>query len=176
MRIISGVYKGKTIHAPKNLPVRPTTDFAKEALFNVLNNHFDFGSVTVLDLFCGTGNISYEFLSREVKQVIAVDRNFHCINFVRKTANVLKAPQIKPLKYDVFKFLESCSIKFDIIFADPPYDLDNISKISELVFENDLLNPEGWLIVEHSKYTDLSQLERFDGNRKYGNVTFSFFK
>src|SRR5690606_40166861 len=140
MRIISGLYKSRRIVAPKNLPVRPTTDMAKEGLFNILNNTFYFDAIAVLDLFAGTGNISYEFASRGTKDIIAVDQDFGCIKFINQTSETFKMP-IKTIKSDVFKFLEKASLKFDVIFADPPYafTLEQFSKIPELVFQNGLL-------------------------------------
>lgn len=177
MRIISGLYKSRKIVAPKNLPVRPTTDMAKEGLFNILNNNFYFDDVSVLDLFSGTGNISYEFASRGTKDIIAVDEDFGCIKFINQTSENFKMP-IKTIKSDVFKFLEKASLQFNIIFADPPYalTLEQFSKIPELVFQNKLLEDDGILIVEHSKETDLSQLEYYRYSKSYGGNVFSFFK
>lgn len=177
MRIISGVYKSRKIAAPKNLPVRPTTDMAKEGLFNILNNHFYFDAISVLDLFAGTGNISYEFASRGTKDIIAVDQDFGCIKFINQTSENFKMP-IKTVKSDVFKFLEKASLKFNVIFADPPYafTLEQFSKIPELVFQNNLLETDGLFVVEHSKETNLSQLEHFSYSKSYGGNMFSFFE
>lgn len=177
MRIISGKYKGKRIIAPAKLPVRPTTDVAKEALFNILNNHFHIPSVKVLDLFSGTGNISYEFAARGAEDITAVDVNFDCVKFIKKTASELDFP-IFTIKSDVFKYLEKAPIKANIIFADPPYDMDKeeFSRIAQLVFEKELLLEEGQLIIEHSKHTDLSDLDKFREGRKYGSSVFSFFE
>lgn len=175
IRIISGTHKSRVIHAPKNLPVRPTTDFAKESLFNILNNHFEFDGVKVLDLFCGTGNITYEFLSRECKDIVCVDQNYACCSFVKKTIEDLKLPKAKVIKADVFSFLRNHTESYDIIFADPPFDLDKISQIAPLVFEKKLLRENGWLIVEHGPSTDLSSLPHFKKKRKYGNVNFAIF-
>ena len=177
MRIISGVYKGRRITAPKKLPVRPTTDMAKEALFNILNNQYYFDDISVLDLFSGTGNISYEFASRGTEQITAVDDNYGCIKFINETADFFEM-NISTIKSDVFKFLEKSKQKHTIIFADPPYDFDveAFSKIPELVFENDLLNEEGLLIVEHSKHTDLSHLQHYSHSKSYGGNMFSFFE
>ena len=122
MRIISGKLKGKRILAPKHLPVRPTTDMAKESLFNILNNQYYFDAITVMDLFSGTGNIAYEFASRGTQKVYAIDGNMGCVKFIHRTAKALELP-IQPYKSDVFKFLEKTTITSDIIFADPPYDL-----------------------------------------------------
>jgi len=176
MRIISGAFKGKRISAPKKLPVRPTTDMAKEGLFNILNNHFYFDESSIIDLFAGTGNISYEFASRGSKNVTAVDDSTHCIKFIDKTARELNL-DINIVKSDTFKYLERANIKADIIFADPPYaqSLDNFARIVELVFDNHLLLEEGMLILEHSSHTDLSGLKNFKNQRKYGGSVFSFF-
>jgi 16S rRNA (guanine966-N2)-methyltransferase len=177
MRIISGKYKSRRITAPKKLPVRPTTDIAKESLFNILNNHFYFDEVSVLDLFSGTGNISYEFASRGTQHITAVDQNFSCIKFINETAESFEMP-ISTIKSDVFKFLEKSKLKHNIIFADPPYnfEVDAFAKIPELIFLNQLLEDEGVLIVEHSKHTDLSHLDYFSYSKSYGGNMFSFFE
>ena len=177
MRIISGKFKGKRLIAPKTLPVRPTTDMAKEALFNILNFQIDFQEIKLLDLFAGTGNISYEFISRGTTQITAVDLHYGCVKFINKTANELEA-EINTVKSDVFKYLDKVKTKSDLIFADPPYDFstEDFQKIPQLVFENNLLEEEGLLIVEHSKHTDLSETANFSESRRYGNSVFSFFK
>ena len=177
MRIISGLYKSRKIIAPKNLPVRPTTDMAKESLFNIINNLYYFNDISVLDLFAGTGNISYEFASRGTEQITCVDQDFDCIKFINQTAEAFKMP-IQTIKSDVFKFLEKSPIQGNIIFADPPYNftVEQFSKIPELVFQNNLLLEEGLLIVEHSKHTDLSKLENFSYSKSYGGNMFSFFE
>ena len=177
MRIISGKFKGKRLIAPKTLPVRPTTDMAKEALFNILNFQIDFQEIKLLDLFAGTGNISYEFISRGTTQITAVDQHYGCVKFINKTANELEA-EINTVKSDVFKYLDKVKTKSDLIFADPPYDFstDDFQKIPQLVFDNNLLEEEGLLIVEHSKHTDLSETVNFSESRRYGNSVFSFFK
>lgn len=176
MRIISGKYKSKRISAPKNLPVRPTTDMAKESLFNILNNLYYFDSISVLDLFAGTGNISYEFASRGTETIYAVDAHFGCIKFINKIAKDLEL-DITTFKSDVFKFLEKTALKTDVVFADPPYDfeVDKFLKIVDLVFEKELLNEEGVLIVEHSKHTDLSNHPKYSYEKRYGGNVFSFF-
>ena len=168
MRIISGTNKGKRLIAPKKLPVRPTTDMAKEALFNILNNNFQFSQLSVLDLFSGTGNIAYEFASHGSKEITAVDANYDCVKFIKKTAQELDF-NITTIKSDVFKFLEKAYVKADIIFADPPYDFDEkeFLKIPEIVFEKNLLNPNGQLIIEHSKHTNLSDFPNFIEARRY---------
>lgn len=177
MRIISGEYKGRRITAPSKLPVRPTTDMAKEALFNILNNQYYFDDISVLDLFSGTGNISYEFASRGTQNITAVDANFGCVKFINETSESFEM-LIKTIKSDVFKFLEHSRQRHTIIFADPPYDFDlnQFSKIPELVFNNNLLENEGLLIVEHSKHTKLNDLQYYSHSKNYGGNMFSFFK
>lgn len=177
MRIISGEFKGRRITAPKKLPVRPTTDMAKEALFNILNNQYYLDEISVLDLFSGTGNISYEFASRGTTEILAVDADFGCVKFINETAESFGMP-IKTVKSDVFKFLEKNKQKHTIIFADPPYsfDVEAFSKIPNLVFENELLEENGLLIVEHSKHTDLSELVNYSHSKNYGGNMFSFFQ
>lgn len=177
MRIISGLYKSRKIIAPKNLPVRPTTDMAKESLFNIINNLYYFDAISVLDLFAGTGNISYEFASRGTEQITCVDQDYGCIKFINQTADKFEMP-IQTIKSDVFKFLEKTAIQSNIIFADPPYNFDEekFSKIPELVFKNNLLLDNGLLIVEHSKHTNLSELENYAYSKSYGGNVFSFFE
>jgi 16S rRNA (guanine(966)-N(2))-methyltransferase RsmD len=176
MRIISGSHGGRTIHPPKNLPVRPTTDFAKESLFNILNNKIEFEGLKVLDLFCGSGNISYEFLSRGATNVTCVDSSFACCTFVKKTLEAMKFEGGHVIKADVFSFLRNHSTTYDIIFADPPYDLEKLDQIGPLIIEKELLKPEGMMIIEHGPRTDLSAQPHFKEKRVYGNVNFSFFQ
>lgn len=175
MRIIGGTHKGKTIKLPKDLPVRPTTDFAKEALFNILANRIDFENTEVLDLFSGTGHISLEFASRGSKSNVSVDKNFKCVGFLKNTSKELNF-NINAIKSDVFDFLQKCNLKFDLIFADPPYDLEEIPIIHALVFQHNLLKENGILIIEHGPKTKLGELDGFTQHRKYGNVNFSFFQ
>ena len=176
MRIISGTHKGKRIKAPKKLPVRPTTDMAKEGLFNILNNTYYFDEVSVLDLFSGTGNISYEFASRGTKKSLCVDENLKCVNFINKTAKNLSFEGISIIQSDVFKFLTNYNQQKDIIFADPPYEMEGLNKIIDLVFEKKILSKKGTLVIEHSSKKDFSKQNFFTNNRRYGNVYFSFFK
>ncbi len=176
MRIVSGTHKGRVIHPPKNLPVRPTTDFAKESIFNILNNHFEFDGLKILDLFCGTGNISYEFASRGCGSITCVDSHFHCCDFVKKTSSTFKMEQIKVIKSDVFSFLKNGGNQYHIIFADPPYSLPNIETIAELVFQNNFLNKNGVLIVEHHSKTMLPKNEKYTDERVYGQSAFTFYK
>lgn len=177
MRIISGKFKGRRIFPPKNLPVRPTTDMSKEALFNVLNNHFNFEGLKILDLFAGTGNISFEFASRGSDNITAVDADFGCVKFIKQVAEEYDF-NIAALRNDVFKFLDKNTNSYDIIFADPPYALDQktFEKIISLVFTNDLLHENGMMIIEHSKYTKLDHMIHFSFKKSYGGSIFSFFE
>ncbi len=176
MRITGGELGGRIIHAPANLPIRPTTDFAKTALFNILSNHFEFENINVADLFAGAGSISYEFISRGAASVTAVDENYNCISFIKKTVSMLKITNLSAIKMDAFKFLLHTEKTFDIIFADPPFAHEKTSLIPDIVHDRKLLNTDGWLIVEHQAKRSLeSKTNSFD-TRKYGNCAFSFFK
>ena len=177
MRIISGTYKGRRLTAPKKLPVRPTTDMAKEALFNILNNRYYFDEIKVIDLFSGTGNISFEFASRGTKNITSVDAHFGCVKYINSVVKDFDF-NITTLKSDVFKFLEKTPLKADVIFADPPYDMDDdkFENIATLIFEREILEDEGLLIIEHSNQTDLSKHPHFSFSKKYGGNMFSFFE
>jgi 16S rRNA (guanine(966)-N(2))-methyltransferase RsmD len=177
MRIISGIHKGRRIQAPKKLPVRPTTDMSKEALFNILRNLIHISGIKVLELFAGSGNMSYEFGSRGAGSILAVDEHMPCVAFIKKTAELLDLP-IDAVKADVFAFLKNHKGTYDIIFADPPYALEESQFLDlvDSVMEKQLLNEDGLLIIEHSKHTDLSSHSSFDNQRKYGGTVFSFFK
>ena len=177
MRIISGKYKGRRIMPPKNLPVRPTTDMSKEALFNVLNNHFNFSELSILELFAGTGSISYEFASRGSAPILCIDGDLGCVNFIKKTAKEFDF-DITAIKSDVFKFLEKHRGTYDLIFADPPYGMSQqeFEQIINLIFENELLDEEGMLVVEHSKYTKLEHAPNYSFQKNYGGSVFSFFE
>lgn len=178
MRIISGTHKGRSIIAPNNLPTRPTTDFAKEGLFNILQSRLDkdYDELDILDLFCGTGNISYEFASRGAKSLTCVEVDFKCYEFIKKTIATFNFSNCKVVRNDVFLFLKICKIKFDLIFADPPYELPQIDRIHKMVFEKQLLQNGGLLIIEHGVKTNLSKLPYFVEKRSYGNVNFSIFE
>jgi len=177
MRIISGKHKGIRISAPKKLPVRPTTDMAKEALFNILNNNYYFEEVVALDLFSGIGSISLELASRGVVEVTSVDKHKACSHFLQQTANKLKL-ELNVINSDVYRFLERNIKQYDIIFADPPYAFsqEQFEKVYQLIFDKNLLTTNGMLIIEHSKQTNLSQLTHFIKERKYGGNCFSFFE
>ncbi|WP_029903791.1 RsmD family RNA methyltransferase [Prevotella sp. 10(H)] len=177
MRIISGKYKGRRFNPPKNFRARPTTDFAKENLFNVLNNMIDWEETTALDLFGGTGGISFELVSRGCPKVVCIEKDFNHASFIEKTKSELKIQsELSLLKMDVFCYLERAKEQFDLIFADPPYDLKNFTEVPRLVFERDLIKPEGMLILEHSKDYDFSDLPLFTTKRVYGSVNFSMFE
>ncbi len=177
MRIISGIYKGKRLTAPKSLPVRPTTDFAKEALFNILNHRVDFNQIAFLDLFAGTGNISYEFGSRGCTDITSVDTDFGCVKFIQKVSDELSF-NIKTVKTDVFKYVKAGSGNFDVVFADPPYDftIEQLDTLITTIFKNGLIEEDGMVIFEHTKHNDLSQIFHFAEARKYGGSVFSFFE
>lgn len=175
MRIIGGSLKGLRLNPPKNLPVRPTTDLAKEALFNILQNQIELEDIRVLDLFSGTGNLALEFASRQALQVVAVDRSIQCVNYIKDMARQHGLPQIKTFKADVFKYLEMETERYDLIFADPPYDISRIPDIAKLVFDKNLLLPGGLLVVEHQSLQNLSNHPAFVEQRKYGHSSFSFF-
>lgn len=176
MRIIAGKYKGRNIQAPASLPVRPTTDYAKSGLFNILNNHFDFEELSVLDLFCGTGNISFEFSSRGVKNISCVDAHRSCVKFVSEYAAKIGAEGINPIKSDVFKFIAHHAKQYDIIFADPPFELKETDTLPELILSKGLLKKNGWLIVEHLNKRTLESKIEYDEIREYGNCAFSIYK
>ena len=177
MRIISGKYKGRRLNPPKKLPVRPTTDMAKEALFNILNNQFYFDEISVLDLFAGTGSICYEFASRGTDDITCIEQNYNCIKYIIQISESFDM-SINAIKDDVYKYLENCKRQFTIIFADPPYAFSDqeFYKIPQLVFNKDLLHENGLLIIEHSKHTDLSNLINYSYSKSYGGNKFSFFK
>lgn len=175
MRIISGKYKSRRIQVPPNLKARPTTDFAREGLFNVLNNLIEWEETNALDLFSGTGSIAFELVSRGCPKVISVEMDNQHWRFINKTKETLGAVELFALKADVFKFISACKEQFDLIFADPPYDMNGIDTIPTTIFENNLLKSDGLFILEHSKKFDFTLLPYFKRELKYGNVHFSFF-
>lgn len=176
IRIISGTHRGRRILAPKHLPVRPTTDFAKESLFNILGNHFDFEKIKVLDLFSGTGAISYELASRGCTKITAVDTNPHCWKFIRETTQQLGfADVIHVVKANAFSYVKNAAEQFDLIFADPPFELKTTGTLPALVFEHNLLKPGGRLVVEHPAKPGMPPSEWFLELRTYGNVNFTIY-
>ena len=176
MRIISGKCGGRIINPPKNLRARPTTDFAKENLFNVLGNMIDFEGITVLDLFAGTGSMSYEFASRGAASVTSVEINAVHYNFIRQTAKGFGLDNLHPVKANVFLYLKSCAKQYDVIFSDAPYDLEGSEQVINLVMENNLLKDGGIFIFEHSKSLNVSQYPHYKQTRSYGSVQFSIFE
>lgn len=175
MRIISGRFKGRRFDPPSNITARPTTDFAKESLFNLITNMIDIEGITALDLFSGTGSISYELASRDAMHITSVEMSDRHIAYIRKMCSTLGINNIRIVKQDVFRFLANTSYKYDLIFADPPYQLTNINEIPDAVINNNHLNTNGILIVEHGKSTDFSKHPAFVEHRSYGNVHFSLF-
>ena len=177
MRIISGSHRGRQIFPDKSFSARPTTDFAKENLFNVLTNYMDLEDISALDLFSGTGSISYEFASRGAREIVSIEQNYKHYMFIRRTAKELGFKHIKIYKTDVFIACKKLKgRKFDLIFADPPYMLDKIDDIPAAIFDNELLSENGIAIIEHPANTDFSSHPRFSEHRQYGSVNFSLFR
>ncbi|MCR4583571.1 MAG: 16S rRNA (guanine(966)-N(2))-methyltransferase RsmD [Prevotella sp.] len=180
MRIITGKYKGRHFDIPRTFKARPTTDFAKENIFNVLVQYIDFDDAVALDLFSGTGSISLELLSRGCKQVFSIemDRDHHrfICDCVKKLQGNAPASPVTPLRADAFKFIKACKIQFDFIFADPPYALEELPKIPDMIFEKGLLKPKGIFVFEHGKNHDFSTHPHFVEHRSYGSVNFTLFR
>lgn len=176
MRIISGALGGRRLNPPANMPyTRPTTDIAKEGLFNILQNHLDFDGLKTLDLFGGTGSISYELASRGATDLTIVEKDTQMFQFIKKTVEHLKVENAKVLKTDVFKFIEDCTETFDFIFAGPPYALTAIDELPAKVFQKPILNSDGWFVLEHTPRNDYSDLPYFKMARNYGTTVFTFF-
>ncbi len=176
MRIISGKFKSRVLKTHQDLPVRPTTDYAKESLFNILNNWYYFDDISVLDLFTGTGNISFEFASRGSDRVVAIDSNRDCINFVESTITELGLDNVMAAsRMDAMDYVELTTEKFKVIFADPPYDYEDYPKLIQTILDRELLKENGTLIIEHDKRHDFSDVKQFEDHRTYGNVNYSFF-
>lgn len=176
MRIIGGSLKGRKFNPPSGLPVRPTTDFAKEGLFNILANQFDFGAIKVLDLFTGTGNISFEFASRGCQNITSVDLSDKCIRFINEIKEKFQISAINTVNVNIFQFIKTTTDQYDVIFADPPYEMRKVFKVPELVFKYELLKPGGWLVIEHKPQISLEGEEHFLQMRKYGSSIFSIFQ
>jgi len=175
MRIIGGKYKGRIFNPGKKFKSRPTTDVAKEGLFNILENRYYFDSKKVLDLFSGTGGMGYEFASHGAKEIVFVEKSYLHFKFIQTTLNTLQIENGKVIKTDVFLFLKKSTDKFDIIFADPPFDLKSLPEIPDQVLNSNLLNDSGIFILEHPKEFNFTSHPRFSELRKYGKVNFSFF-
>jgi 16S rRNA (guanine(966)-N(2))-methyltransferase RsmD len=176
LRITGGKYRGRKINPPANLKVRPTTDFARESLFNILRNRIDFESVRVLDLFSGTGSISYEFASRGAQIVHLVERDMKHFAAIKRIIKDMGFSNIKPVRIDVKAYLKTCQFKYNIIFADPPYNLPWLADIPDLVIQSDILNNEGFIILEHPGRLKFDGHKQFFEHRNYGSVNFSFFR
>jgi 16S rRNA (guanine(966)-N(2))-methyltransferase RsmD len=176
MRIITGTYKGRHFDIPRSFKARPTTDFAKENIFNVMNGYIDFDGATALDLFAGTGSISLELLSRGCRQVVSVEMDRDHASFIRQCVQKLNCKNHILIRGDVFRFLKSCHQQFDIIFADPPYALPTLAEIPDLVFQHNLLKPGGLFVFEHGKQNEFARHPNYVEHRAYGSVNFSLFK
>lgn len=176
MRVISGIYRHRHFDVPRTFSARPTTDFAKESLFNILANRIDLEDATALDLFAGTGSISIELVSRGCSHVVSVEKEPAHYNFICKVMQTVKTDKCLPVKGDVFKYISNCSTQFDFIFADPPYQLENLAQIPDLVLDGGLLAPDGIFVLEHGKTNDFSGHPRFTDMKVYGSVHFSFFR
>jgi 16S rRNA (guanine(966)-N(2))-methyltransferase RsmD len=176
MRIIGGEHGGRKFNPPSKMPyTRPTTDVAKEGLFNILENNLDISTLKTLDLFGGTGSISYELASRGAKDMTVVEKDVSMYEFIRKTSETLKLENFKLIKMDVFRFIQQCTEKFDLIFAGPPYALTNIDDLPKLIFEKQLLNPKGWFVLEHEPKNDYKKFPFYKTERNYGTTIFSIF-
>ena len=176
MRIISGIHGGRKISPPAKMPyTRPTTDIAKEGLFNILQNNLEIENLKTLDLFGGTGCISYELASRGATDLTIIEKDNSMLDFIKKTAALLNFENFKILKSDVFKYMQSCNESYDLIFAGPPYALTNIDDLPRLVFEKNLLKPGGWFVLEHTPRNDYKKTDHYKTERNYGTTIFSIF-
>ena len=175
MRIIGGKHKGRRLKVPFLKPTRPTTDIAKEALFNIIGNYYNFDNISFLDLFAGTGCISYEFGSRGCTDITSIEIYPQCYNFIRNTSEQLGLKGHTVLPMDVFKYINSCKRQFDVIFAGPPYPLLNLDEIPDLIFQYNLVEGYGWFILEHDPSHNFDNHPHFDFRRNYGQTNFSVF-
>lgn len=176
MRIIGGEHGGRKFNPPREMPhTRPTTDIAKEGLFNILQHNLDFSAMKTLDLFGGTGSISYELASRGVPDLTVVEKDNTMYEFIKKTAETLRIENLKAVKMDVFRFISQCSEQFDLIFAGPPYALTAIDDLPRLIFEKKLLNTSGWFVLEHTPRNDYKTFPYYTSERNYGTTVFSIF-
>ena len=176
MMVISGIYRHRRFDVPRTFKARPTTDFAKESLFNVLANRIDLEDASALDLFSGTGSISIELVSRGCSHVVSVENDPDHYRFICKVMETVKTDRCLPVKGDVFKYIAGCNTKFDFIFADPPYQLENLADIPDLVFDAGILADDGIFVLEHGKTNNFSNHPHFTDMKVYGSVHFSFFK
>jgi 16S rRNA (guanine966-N2)-methyltransferase len=176
LRIIGGKFKGRRINPPSDFKARPTTDFAREGLFNILNNRVDFENINVLDLFSGTGSMSYEFASRGASSVHLVEKDMRHILGIKKMLRELDLDNVKPIHIDVKAYLKTCSVKYDIVFADPPYELSWLNELPDLVTQANIIKDDGFFILEHPRDLSFGGHKLFFEHRNYGGVNFSFFK
>lgn len=176
MRIISGKYGRRRFDVPTNIKARPTTDFARENIFNVLSNMVEFGGLAALDLFAGTGAVTFEFASRGCSRVVAVENYPVQYRFICKVAAQLGATEVKPVKYDVFRYLQTADEKFDLVFADPPYDMPGFAEVPEKVLSSGVVAPGGIFVMEHPASCDFSDMPGAVDHRKYGSVNFTIFR
>jgi 16S rRNA (guanine(966)-N(2))-methyltransferase RsmD len=176
MRIISGELGGRKINPPGKMPhTRPTTDVAKEGLFNIIENNLEISELKTLDLFGGTGSITYELASRGATDQAIVEKDPLMYEFIKKTASQLHLENLKIIKMDVFRFVDQCNDQFDFIFAGPPYALTNIDELPKLIFEKKLLKPNGWFVLEHTPRNDYKKFPFYKTERNYGTTVFSIF-
>ena len=175
MRIIAGSLRGRRLNPPQNLPVRPTTDMARESLFNILNNYVDYEECAVMDLFAGTGAVSLEFVSRGAREVTSVDINAQCTDFIKQSAQQFGVKNLHVVRADVFDLLKRANRKFDIVFADPPYAIDGLATLPDLVFERQVLTDDGIFVLEHPREFSFEEHPHFWQHRAYGKVNFTFF-
>jgi 16S rRNA (guanine(966)-N(2))-methyltransferase RsmD len=177
MRIISGKFGGRKINPPHNMPyTRPTTDIAKEGLFNILQNRVQIEGAQTLDLFGGTGCISYELASRGAENLTIVEKDNQMLDFIKKNVETLKIENVQIMRMDVFQFLNSCTQQYDIIFAGPPYALNTIDDLPRIIVERKLISPEGYFILEHTPRNDYKKFDGYSFERNYGSTIFSFFE
>ncbi|MBR2958729.1 MAG: RsmD family RNA methyltransferase [Bacteroidales bacterium] len=175
MRIIAGTLRGRRLNPPQNLPVRPTTDMARESLFNILNNYVDYEECSVMDLFAGTGAVSMEFVSRGAREVTSIDINVQCTDFIKQSAVRFGVKNLHVVRADVFDLLKRANRKFDIVFADPPYALEGLPTLPDLVFDREVLTDDGIFILEHPGEFSFEEHPHFWEHRSYGKVNFTFF-
>ena len=176
MRIIGGEHGGRKFNPPNHMPhTRPTTDIAKEGLFNILQHQLDFENLKTLDLFGGTGSISYELASRGVRDLTIIEKDPAMYGFIKKTSSAWQLENFKVLQSDVFKFIQQCGDKFDFIFAGPPYALTRIDDLPKLIFEKQLLHTNGWFVLEHTPKNDYKIFPYYKSERNYGTTVFSIF-
>jgi len=176
MRIISGELGGRRIHPPGKMPhTRPTTDVAKEGLFNIIENNLEISELKTLDLFGGTGSITYELASRGATDQTIVEKDLLMYEFIKRTGSQFHLENLKVIKMDVFRFIDQCTEQFDFIFAGPPYALTNIDELPKLIFGKKLLRPNGWFVLEHTPRSDYKKFPFFKTERNYGTTVFSIF-